>query len=932
MATTDDLVISIRADVGRLESQLRNIDQQLGNTTRQGNETASAIKSMALQFLSLGAAVEGLKKLTEVNREFGILKAGLETATGSIQGANQAFAALQQFAQTTPYSLQQAVDGFTKLVNLGLTPSEAALQSYGDTSAALGKDLSQMIEAVADAATGEFERLKEFGIKAKNQGDTISFTFRGVTENVKNNATEIENYLIKLGQVNFDGAMKKRMESLDGAISNLSDSFDALFFQIGESGATEILNTNLRRVGDAFNTITAKVKELPIGSINDAFQKLGDAVLLVAGYKATKFVGALALSTQETIKNIAAQSALRAETLAQATADAAAAGLAERRAIVEKDLAISAVARAKATTNAAIATQQAAIADLERATMEARLAAGTQNATAADLAKTMAAERVAAANAAVTVAANAEAAAIARATTATAANTAAATASATAQTALATATTQATIAGRAASGMLTALGGPLGAIITTLGLAATAWLVFGDNAETAAEKAINASQRIKNGLNDTNDEMRVQLDALMDVNAKIRKLEETLANWKGGIRLIDKEVSLADLKQQKAIIEENINNLKLTKVLNEFLGENKQDDLTQFGVKKDTTPQVDQKKQEQEAKKQAQLKEEAQKYIDTIAESNMSEMQLEGKHYNEQLQQLEKYLQKKAITKSQYDAAVLDANSAFNNKISEQLAEQQAKEDELALKKQEREDEDRSRRMEQIQAIINEANLAGMTELERMDAQHAAKMEKLAQLAEGEAQFKQELRDAELILEQEHQAKRLDMILGTGSKIQNMTNAFQKGQLQGAISFFAADFGGLSQHSRKMFELTKAARLAEAAINVPSTVMKAYEFGTGIGGPIVGAAMGAAALAAQLSQLKAIQSASFGGGSSGGGGGAPSVGSVGGQEQQQQPLTQRFVNINLSGSDNSMYSKGAVRDLITRINEEVKDGAVLRVL
>ena len=55
---------------------------------------------------------------------------------------------------------------------------------------------------------------------------------------------------------------------------------------------------------------------------------------------------------------------------------------------------------------------------------------------------------------------------------------------------------------------------------------------FGDNAETAAEKAINASQRIKNGLNDTNDEMRVQLDALIDVNAKIGKLEETLANLK----------------------------------------------------------------------------------------------------------------------------------------------------------------------------------------------------------------------------------------------------------------------------------------------------------------------------------------------------------------------------------------------------------------
>ena len=66
-------------------------------------------------------------------------------------------------------------------------------------------------------------------------------------------------------------------------------------------------------------------------------------------------------------------------------------------------------------------------------------------------------------------------------------------------------------------------------------------------------------------------------------------------------------------------------------------------------------------------------------------------------------------------------------NSAFNNKIFEQLCLSNKQRDELITQKQEREDEDRSRRMEQIQAIINEANLAGMTELERMDAQHAAK-------------------------------------------------------------------------------------------------------------------------------------------------------------------------------------------------------------
>ena len=213
MATTDDLIIAIRADMGQLQNQLNSVNAQLLRTQQQGHGAGDAVKGLAVQFLSLGAAIEGLKKLVDVNREFGILKAGLETATGSTQGANEAFGALQQFAQQTPYDLAQSVSAFTQLVNLGLTPSERALKSYGDTSAALGKDLKQMVEAVADAATGEFERLKEFGIKSKNQGDTIAFTFKGTTETVKNNAAAIEEYLIKLGEVNFDGAMKKRMES-----------------------------------------------------------------------------------------------------------------------------------------------------------------------------------------------------------------------------------------------------------------------------------------------------------------------------------------------------------------------------------------------------------------------------------------------------------------------------------------------------------------------------------------------------------------------------------------------------------------------------------------------------------------------------------------------------------------------------------------------
>lgn len=337
------------------------------------------------------------------------------------------------------------------------------------------------------------------------------------------------------------------------------------------------------------------------------------------------------------------------------------------------------------------------------------------------------------------------------------------------------------------------------------------------------------------------------------------------------------------------------------------------------------------------AKKADELRKAAQEYLKSLAESNMTELQLNEQKYTDSVNVLDDYLKQGTIGYEQYYSGILDATGVFYTKKNELEKAQADAELKAILEKQTDEDKYRTNRNNSIQQVIEESRRAGLTELALLDEQHQQKMDKLAELQEGEVIFKDELKQAELQAELAHSAKKLDIMMGTGSKTQEMQKAFNKSKLQGALAFFAADFGGMSQHSRKMFELTKAARLADAVINIPSTVMAAVKHGTEMGGWPVGAAMGAAALASQLAQLRAIQSSTFGGGSSGGGGGggvsAPSVGSVGGgQEQQQQPLTQRFVNINLSGSDNSMYSKGAVRDLITRINEEVKDGAVLRVL
>lgn len=274
---TDIAEIGFRADT----SGLMKAEKGLDNLSKQGAKTDKAMSgagaSIGKSFAGIAAAVGGLvsatsamQKLIATSREFDVLNAGLITATGSAEKATAAFKAIEDFATTTPYSLGQATKAFTQLVNLGLTPSEKALTSYGNTAAAMGKDLSQMVEAVADATVGEFERLKEFGIKARSEGDNVSFTFRGMTTTVKKSAEEIEGYLIGLGQNEFASAMANRMNTLDGAISNLSDSWDGLFRAISSQGAGDLITSGVRMATDAISELTAAISSGQLGTYLDA--------------------------------------------------------------------------------------------------------------------------------------------------------------------------------------------------------------------------------------------------------------------------------------------------------------------------------------------------------------------------------------------------------------------------------------------------------------------------------------------------------------------------------------------------------------------------------------------------------------------------------------------------------------------------------------
>jgi hypothetical protein len=236
--------------------------------------TRTSIGLMSYLFVATGASILA-SSWFKAHKEFETLQASLVTVTGSVEKAESAFARIEKFATNTPYQLGQVTDSFIKLKAFGLDPSAAALEAYGNTASSMGKSLNQMIEAVADAATGEFERLKEFGIKSKSEGDKVSFTFKGITTTVGKNAAEIEQYLQNIGNVDFAGGMLRQMDTIAGKLSNMTDAWDGFMRSVGETSWVK------NRISDITYALGVYTDDSQIQKMHDASIRLGKINLYI---------------------------------------------------------------------------------------------------------------------------------------------------------------------------------------------------------------------------------------------------------------------------------------------------------------------------------------------------------------------------------------------------------------------------------------------------------------------------------------------------------------------------------------------------------------------------------------------------------------------------------------------------------------------------
>ena len=192
----------------------------------------------------------------ETTSAFQRFESVLTNTLGSKSQARKALDMITEFAATTPFSVVELTDSFVRLANQGFKPTSDEMRKLGDLASSTGKEFVMLAEAIIDAQVGEFERLKEFGIRAEKQGDQVTFTFKNVKTQVDFTSDAIQNYILSLGDLQgVSGAMVGISKTLGGQISMLGDAFDTLKNEIGEA-LMPILSTAIDKFRSLFESIT----------------------------------------------------------------------------------------------------------------------------------------------------------------------------------------------------------------------------------------------------------------------------------------------------------------------------------------------------------------------------------------------------------------------------------------------------------------------------------------------------------------------------------------------------------------------------------------------------------------------------------------------------------------------------------------------------
>jgi tape measure domain-containing protein len=284
------LGIKIKSDgSAQVTSDINRLNASIAQTQRHARDTAqgvaglssalNAVKNAAIGFagISLGAGLA--KDILNTNRSMEGLRSQLTAITGSQADAQRTFKFIQDFAVNTPFEIDGLTKAYIKLQNFGIRPTAQVMEAITNQAAKLGgsqETLEGITTALGQAyAKGKLQaeemmQLAERGVPiftllsaaiGKNTAELQDMAEKGqLTRDV------IDQVIVKMGEL-ASGSNAAAMDTLNGKISNLSDSWarfeDTLLNSQGEgiiknliSSVTDLINVIER---DLSNTVDAQI-------------------------------------------------------------------------------------------------------------------------------------------------------------------------------------------------------------------------------------------------------------------------------------------------------------------------------------------------------------------------------------------------------------------------------------------------------------------------------------------------------------------------------------------------------------------------------------------------------------------------------------------------------------------------------------------------
>lgn len=518
-----EMEIRLRADIARLQRDMDSGRRVVSNATDGMRRAADAVK---MAFAGMVAGM-GLSQLVAMSDAYAKYTAQLRLATLSMREYGAANADVKRIANDAQQELGATGMLYARIAN-GTRELGTTQKKVGEITEVVNLALKVSGAAATESASAQLQLSQAFA----------SGTLRGEEFNAVNEAAPRLMLALADGIGVPVGQLKKMAE--EGAITSqiMADVLPNALAKLREegkqvqtiSGAFTVLKNNMMEfVGVQANASGA------VSALTGAIGFLAKNLTVVAGALATVIAAKLATwlvgMVSSTMAAVAANRALAAAALANAVATTQAAAVIAAAKLTEAQANVRATASSAALAAARVTELRASVLAASGAVQLEIAKNGLIPAQARSIAL---AQANAAALAAQAVAASA-------ATTAALANTAALTAQAAA----------ATIGARAMAALnatMAFFGGPIGLIITLLGAAATAWMVFGN-------KAKEANDKVAASLDETTTEMITRLDKQIEKLKERNRLQDQEPRLRGL-----KDLSEADrdgLARAKAALDAN---------------------------------------------------------------------------------------------------------------------------------------------------------------------------------------------------------------------------------------------------------------------------------------------------------------------------------------------------------------------------------------